>query len=281
MVQADPGQINQVLMNLCLNARDAMSEGGQLLLETSNVTLDEDAVRLRLEACTGDFVRLRVRDTGRGISADIMPRIFEPFFTTKAPGKGTGLGLAMVFGIVKQHQGWIDCASVVNDGARFDIYLPRCQPEATARTAVPPSLCPQHGTETILLADDEPMIRNLGRTILQSYGYQVHLAEDGLKAVEIYQREKAHIDLVILDLTMPQLSGRDAFRQLLQIDPEVRVLFASGYSAEHVSDLERERILGFVAKPYRPEDLAFTVRSVLDQARQDWNPIPQSFSSCQ
>jgi PAS domain S-box-containing protein len=265
LVQADPGQINQVLMNLCLNARDAMPEGGQLLLETGNVTLDEDAVRLKLEARTGDFVRLRVRDTGRGIPADIMPRIFEPFFTTKPPGKGTGLGLAMVFGIVQQHQGWIDCASVVNDGTRFDIYLPRCQPEATARTGVTPSLCPQHGTETILLADDEPMIRNLGRTILESYGYQVHLAEDGLKAVEIYQREKGHIDLVILDLTMPQLSGRDAFRQLLQIDPEVRVLFASGYSAEHVSDLEREHILGFVAKPYRPEDLAFTVRSVLDQ----------------
>jgi PAS domain S-box-containing protein len=268
MVQADPGQMNQVLMNLCLNARDAMPEGGRLFLETGNVVLDEDTVRLQLEARTGEFVRLRVRDTGHGIPPDVLPRIFEPFFTTKDPGKGTGLGLAMVFGIVKQHLGWIDCASTVSEGTRFDIYLPRYIPAQQATADVGVARLPRHGHETILLVDDEAMIRNLGRTILQGYGYYVLLAEDGVQAVETYRRAKGRIDLVILDLTMPRLSGRDAFRQLLQLDPGVRVLFASGYSAEHVTEEERERIQGFVGKPYRPEDLALTVRSTLDKPRK-------------
>src|SRR5262249_40817503 len=131
--------------------------------------------------------------------------------------------------------------------------------------APPPD--PSGGTETILLADDEPIIRNLGRTILQRHGYKVLLAEDGRQAVDLYRCEKGHIDLVILDLTMPNLSGRDAFRELLQIDPGVRVIFASGYSAEHISDFEKDGVLGFISKPYRPQDLAAKVRSVLDKAR--------------
>ncbi len=269
LVKADPGQMNQVLMNLCLNARDAMPDGGLLHLETENLVLDDRAVRLQLEARTGEFVRLRVRDSGQGIPAEILPRIFEPFFTTKPPGKGTGLGLAMVFGIIKQHQGWIDCSSRVNEGTRFDIYLPRFCPQAETAAPPPVSRSPRPGNETILLVDDEPMIRNLGRRILQSYGYQVLLAEDGMQAVNLYRDERDRIDLVILDLTMPRLSGRDAYRQLLQIDPEVQVLFASGYSAEHITEREYGRILGFVSKPYRPEDLAHTVRMALDKLRNN------------
>jgi PAS domain S-box-containing protein len=265
LVQADPGQINQVLMNLCLNARDAMPNGGYLVLETENLVLGEDAVRLHLEARPGEFVRLSVSDTGEGIPPNILPHIFEPFFTTKAPGKGTGLGLAMVFGIVNQHHGWIECASRVNGGTCFDIYLPRWVRPPDGRPSTADDAPLPHGHETILLADDEPMIRNLARIILQSYGYQVLLAEDGLKAVEIYQREAHRIDLVILDLTMPRLSGRDAFRRLLQIDPAARVLFASGYAAEHVMELEQGTFQGFVAKPYRPDDLARTVRITLDR----------------
>ena len=153
--------------------------GGRLFLETANVVLDAPAIRLHLDARTGEFVRLRVVDTGDGIAPDVQSRIFEPFFTTKAPGKGTGLGLAMVFGIVKQHQGWIDYHSEVKQGTRFDIYLPRCmlRPECQAAPTAEPA--PHDGSETILLADDEPMIRNLGRTILERYGYHVFLAEDG------------------------------------------------------------------------------------------------------
>jgi PAS domain S-box-containing protein len=265
LVQADLGQINQVLMNLCLNARDAMPDGGRLTLEIANVALTPEAARFHLDARAGDFVRLRVRDTGEGISAETLPRIFEPFFTTKEPGKGTGLGLAMVFGIIKQHQGWIECASQVGQGTCFDIYLPRHIPSAEQErpAALPPA--PRPGREAVLLVDDEAMIRNLGRTILQRYGYRVLLAEDGVEAVNLFRRKHMDIHLVILDLTMPRLSGRDVFQHLLEIDPNVRVLLASGYSADHVIDLESDRIMGFVGKPYRPDDLARQVRAALDK----------------
>jgi hypothetical protein len=263
---ADPGQLNQVLINLCLNARDAMPEGGKLTMETANVVVDGDYAQMHLEARPGEFVVLRVADTGHGIPPEIRQRIFEPFFTTKRPGQGTGLGLAMVFGIVKQHQGWIDCHSEINQGTRFDIYLPRFQ-EGAALVPEPAASQVNGGSETILVVDDEPMIRNLGRTILQRQGYDVLLAEDGQQAVEIYQREKKRIDLVILDLTMPRLSGRDTLRQLRQLRPDVPVLFASGYSADQMTETEREGVLGFINKPYRPQELANTVRAALNKRK--------------
>ncbi|HEV3118295.1 MAG TPA: PAS domain S-box protein, partial [Gemmataceae bacterium] len=264
-IHADPSQMNQVLMNLCLNARDAMPEGGRLFLKTENVVVDDEYRRLHLEARPGAFVRLCVQDTGVGIAPEIRSRIFEPFFTTKGPGRGTGLGLAMVFGIVKQHQGWIDCYSEVNRGTRFDIYLPRsCQVPAPAAL---PMLCPAscRGDETILLVDDEAILRSLGQKILERYGYRVVLAEDGVHAVAVYRAHKDQIDLIILDLTMPRLSGRDTFQELLQVNPLVRVLFASGYSVEHVMEPENDRVAGFVSKPYHPEELVHMVRSALDK----------------
>ncbi|HMC89429.1 MAG TPA: ATP-binding protein, partial [Gemmataceae bacterium] len=272
LVQADPGQMNQVLMNLCLNARDAMPEGGCLLLKTENVQLDEDYPRLHLEARPGPFVRLRVEDTGLGIPAEIRPRIFEPFFTTKGQGRGTGLGLAMVFGIVKQHRGWIDCYSEVGRGTRFDIYLPRSAHDSLMSTPTLPLSPSCRGTETILLVDDEAILRDLARMILQKFGYQVLLAEDGMQAVEVYEQHGEQIQLVVLDLTMPRLSGRDAFQRLVELNPQVRVLFASGYSADHVSETTSEQLVGFVSKPYRPEELVQMVRSALD--RQDAREEP-------
>jgi len=266
-VRADPGQITQVLMNLCLNARDAMPEGGVLRLETANVVLDEEYARLHLEARAGEFVRLRVNDTGTGIAPEIRPRIFEPFFTTKQAGQGTGLGLAMVFGIVQQHQGWIECTSELARGTRFDIYLPRLRAGEPLPLLPPTEPGPAGGHETILLVDDEPMVRNLGHTVLQRFGYRVLLAEDGLEAIDIYRREKDGVDLVVLDLTMPRLSGRDTLHRLLQIDPNVHVLFASGYSAEHVTEGEKEGVFGFISKPYRPQELANAVRAVLDRCK--------------
>jgi PAS domain S-box-containing protein len=264
-VQADPSQMNQVLMNLCLNARDAMPEGGKLILEVGNVTLDDAQARRHLDARPGEFVQLCVSDTGHGIPPEVQPRIFDPFFTTKEPGKGTGLGLAMVFGIIKQHQGWIECESEIGKGTRFAIYLPRSQ-EPVLATATPSlAATPGGGDETILLVDDEAIIRNLGRTILQRYGYKVLLAEDGQDALDVYRRRKGEIDLVILDLTMPRLSGRDTLRQLLEMDPRVRMLFSSGYSAEQVTGPERDGVLGFVNKPYRPQELARQVRAVRDR----------------
>ncbi len=299
LVQADPNQMSQVLMNLCLNARDAVQplldgtlarptreseeeeefaaacglanasdnpQAAVIVLETANVVLDPDDLFEQVQARPGEFVRLRIRDNGTGISPEAQARIFEPFFTTKVPGKGTGLGLAMVFGIVQQHHGWIECHSVEGQGTRFDIYLPRHH-AAVAPTAAPLQRKPSGGQETILLVDDEALVRNLGRTILESFGYRVVLANDGRQAIDIYQSEHPRIDLILLDLTMPRLSGRDALRKLLDINAHVRVLFASGYSAEHLSDDDREHTCGFVNKPYRPEELAHAVRTALDRPR--------------
>jgi CheY-like chemotaxis protein len=266
-VKADPGQLSQVLMNLCLNARDAMPDGGRLVLETANAVLTHSQARVRMEGRPGEYVCLSVTDTGCGILPEIQPRIFEPFFTTKGPGKGTGLGLAMVFGIVQQHEGWIECQSEPGRGTTFSLYIPRLQDGLLTPSTTQIGSTDTHGRETVLLVDDEEMIRSLGRTILERYGYEVLLAEDGQEAVELYQRERDRIDLVILDLTMPRLSGHDAFRQLREIDPSVRVLFASGYSAEHLTADDPERVLGFVGKPYRPRELAQSVRSALERVR--------------
>jgi signal transduction histidine kinase/CheY-like chemotaxis protein len=265
-VQADPGQLNQVLMNLCLNARDAMPEGGRLLLEAKNALLSEGQAWQHAEARPGQFVRLRVRDTGRGIPPELLPRVFEPLFTTKGPGKGTGLGLAVVRGIVRQHQGWIECASALNEGTRFDVYLPRsCNGTAIAATPAPSPA--GRGSETVLLVDDEAVIRGLGRTVLRHYGYEVLLAEDGEQAVNLYRQQNHRIALVILDLAMPRLSGRDALSRLLQIDPDVRVLLTSGCPAAQGTGLGTPGVCGFLGKPYREQDLAAAVRAALDRRR--------------
>ncbi len=300
LVQADPNQISQVLMNLCLNARDAVQplldgsltrspsqsendnifgsgDGERLadctqrlaviLLETANVVLGEEDLHEHVQAQPGEFVRLRVSDNGIGISPEAQAHIFEPFFTTKGPDKGTGLGLAMVFGIVQQHQGWIECHSIPGQGTRFDIYLPRHCTAAAPSVTLAQNGKPQGGNETILLVDDEALVRNLGRTILEKFGYTVLLAADGQEVIDIYRHDRARIDLIVLDLTMPRVSGRDALHQLLEINPDVRVVIASGYSAEHLSAEDHEHICGFVNKPYRPDDLALAVRNALDHTR--------------
>jgi PAS domain S-box-containing protein len=264
MVQADAGQMNQVVMNLCLNARDAMPDGGRLTLSIDNVILTSDDAHRHLEARPGEFMCLSIRDTGHGIPAEIRSRIFEPFFTTKGPGKGTGLGLAMVFGIVEQHQGWIECQSEPGQGTCFSIYLRRFRGGAEnepRRAAVLPA---ETGPETILLVDDEPLLRSLGRSILEQYGYEVLLAADGQEAVEIYRDAHDQIDLVILDLSMPRLSGQDAFHKMVEIDPKGRVLFTSGYAAEQLRERHHPSVRGFISKPFLPEHLAERVRTALD-----------------
>ena len=267
-VQADPGQMNQVLMNLCINACDAMPEGGRLRIETGCQAVDEEHTRVVVEARAGAFIRLRVADTGTGIAPENLPRVFDPFFTTKQPGKGTGLGLAMVFGIIKQHEGWVECRSEPGRGACFDVYLPAREAPAEAAPAVAPSIALTAGRgEVVLLADDNEMLRSLGATILRHHGYHVMLAEDGQQAVEAYEREGGRIDLVVLDLTMPRLSGREALQRLRKINPRVRVLLASGYSAEQLTDADRVHIEGFIAKPYRERDLVCAVEAALKAPR--------------
>ncbi len=266
-VHGDPSQIGQVLLNLCLNARDAMPDGGKLCLETANVRLDDEAPRISLDGRPGDYVRLRVSDSGVGISTEVMERIFEPFYTTKEPGRGTGLGLAMVFGIVKQHEGWIECRSTVGDGTTFDVYLPRLIVPAAAPAPLSVNDV-RGGSETILLADDEAVVGRLGQTILERHGYRVLSAQDGAEAVAIYQRLGSTIDLVILDLAMPRLSGSEALGELRKINPAVPVLISSGYSREEdLRSVSEAGVLGFVAKPYRPADLARRVRAALDECR--------------
>jgi CheY-like chemotaxis protein len=275
LVQADAGQMTQVLLNLCINACDAMPEGGTLTLETANVTVDEAQARNRVGARPGPFVRLSVTDTGHGIAPEHMPRIFDPFFTTKPAGKGTGLGLAMVFGIVQQHQGWVECHSTVGQGTRFDLYLPRYEPALAAppQPEAPPAPRPgplsvsSLGSEVVLLAEDNDMLRTLASTFLRRHGYQVIAVADGQEAVEEYGRHRDRVAAVVLDLMMPRLSGRDALRRLREIDPGVRVVFASGYSDTQLSEEEQSAVQRFVTKPYRERDLVRAVRAALDTTR--------------
>ena len=300
LVQADPNQMSQVLMNLCLNARDAVQpllESGLvrsprqsddenvfadgddtkllgetqrtavIFLDSANVILGASNLQEHVQGRPGEFVRLRVSDNGTGISPEAQEHVFEPFFTTKGPDKGTGLGLAMVFGIVVQHRGWIECHSVPGQGTRFDIYLPRHCSTAAANAGRAQNGKPRGGHETILLVDDEVLVRNLGRAILEKFGYSVLLAGDGHEVIDTYWREQERIDLIVLDLTMPHLSGRDALHRLLDVNPGVRIVIASGYSAEHLSAEDQEQICGFVNKPYRPDDLALVVRTALDRPR--------------
>jgi signal transduction histidine kinase len=264
LVQADPGQMTQVLMNLCINARDAMPEGGRLTLETANRVLSEDDARDRLEARPGEFVCLSVEDTGHGIPADVLPRIFEPFYTTKPPGQGTGLGLALVFGIVKQHNGWVECSSQPGRGTRFEVYLPR-RAQTAADPPTPAPAPPNRGQERVLVVDDNEMLRRLAATFLRRSGFEVLLAEDGPEALEVFGRERDKIDLILLDLTMPRLSGRETLRRLREIDPGVPVVLVSGFADTAQTSLAEEGAQGFVAKPYREHDLLHAVRAALDK----------------
>jgi PAS domain S-box-containing protein len=262
-VQADPGQINQVLTNLTLNARDAMPHGGTITYWTSHFVPDAGYLSSHVEAQPGEFVRLRVEDTGEGIAPEHRQRIFEPFFTTKEKRKGTGLGLAVVFTIVKQHKGWIVCESEPKQGARFDIFLPRCH-EPLLATPKPLAVNAAALNEMILLVDDESMVRQLSKTILTKAGYHVLLAEHGEQAIEIFASQKDRIALVILDAIMPRLSGRETLRELTRLKPQIRVLFSSGFSTEQLLLSDFPQVRGFLPKPYRAEQLIEKVRDILN-----------------
>jgi PAS domain S-box-containing protein len=263
---ADPGQIEQVIMNLSVNARDAMGEDGTLTIRTENVTLDEEYCQLNVEAQPGDYVLLSVADTGSGMDPETLTHIFEPFYTTKELGKGTGLGLAIVYGIVKQHGGHITCYSEVGKGTTFRVCLPaiesQVEPEVD-KTAVMPAF----GTETLLLVDDEDPLRVLGERILTKSGYTVLIAANGEEALALYNEKKEQISLVILDLVMPTMGGKDCLHELLKIDPAVKVLIASGYAGEETTkECVRLGAKGFVSKPFKMKELLQQVRKVLDES---------------
>ena len=264
-IHADPTQVDQVLMNLAVNARDAMPEGGKLVIETTNVLIDEEYARSHLEAKPGRYVLLRVSDTGSGIDKETLEHIFEPFYTTKGLGQGTGLGLAMVFGIVKQHQGFINCYSEVGHGTTFKIYLPGIIAETQPDQPVVISI-PQGGTETILLVDDEELIRDLGKRILSKVGYTILTASNGQEALDLYRSNKGKISLVMLDLIMPGMGGKPCLEELLKIDPDVKVLVASGYSADGpTKQALSSGAKGFVAKPFDMRQVLEMVRKTIDE----------------
>ena len=263
-VHADRAQIEQVLMNLCLNSRDAMPQGGKLLVETGNVYLDEEYVRQNPYMKTGRFALLEVSDTGIGMDEKTRDRVFEPFFTTKEPEKGTGLGLAMVYGIVKQHNGFINLYSEPGKGTIFKIYLPAIEalPDAVAEKRREETV--RGGTETILVAEDEEPIRKLAERILKDLGYNVLLARDGAEAIEILGRNK-EIVLAVLDVVMPRMGGKEASKAMRKENPQLKLLFMSGYSADtiHESYVLTDGF-PFLQKPFGPTILARKIREVLD-----------------
>ncbi|MGL4420392.1 MAG: ATP-binding protein, partial [Gemmataceae bacterium] len=262
--KADAGQLNQLLMNLCLNSRDAMPEGGTLTLTTANVTLTPEEASTIREGRPGRFVRLRVQDTGTGIPEELHERIFEPFYTTKPVGQGTGLGLAVVFGIVQSHRGFIKCDSSVGLGTTIEVYLPMAESAPVHQPTPAQKPSPLGQGERILLADDEQMIRQLAQTVLTRLGYTLTLACDGLEAVLAVQKAPEPFHVIVLDLTMPNLSGREALQMIRQIHPRLPVILASGYSAEPT--LTVDPYIRFLDKPYSPSALAKMIREIIDQA---------------
>jgi two-component system cell cycle sensor histidine kinase/response regulator CckA len=266
ITRADAGMLDQVLLNLAVNARDAMPDGGRLLIETAQKQVDDELARLYPDAVAGDYVWLSVSDTGGGIPPEVLPRIFEPFFTTKAPGKGTGLGLATVFGIIKQHRGWLKVYSEPGQGTNFQVFLPATQTSSAELLRTTRQTQPRGGTETILLVEDEATVRLLCRAVLERAGYRVIEAANGVEALRLWKARTEHVHLLLTDIVMPAGVDGRALAQQLQADaPKLKVIFTSGYSAEIAG---RELVLSegqnFLQKPCPPQKLLETVRQSLD-----------------
>jgi PAS domain S-box-containing protein len=261
-VEMDPGQIEQALLNLYVNAWQAMPGGGDLSLETENITLGEKQVR-PYGVEPGRFVRVSVTDEGSGMEKDTVRKIFDPFFTTKERGRGTGLGLASTYGIVKHHGGFITVKSQVGEGTTFNLYFPATtKPLSEDKDR---ALETATGNETILLVDDEAMIRDVGSQMLQKLGYTVHTAESGGRALQMFQQQQPAFDMVILDMVMPGMNGSETFDRLKRLDPGVNVLLSSGYSIDgQASEILSNGCSGFIQKPFGVEQLSTTIRKILD-----------------
>lgn len=266
-VYADPIQIEQILLNLGSNAADAMPDGGRLTIETGNATLDKAFCKNHLGADPGEYVMLTVSDTGCGMEPSTVAHIFDPFFTTKGIGKGTGLGLASVYGIVKSHGGYITCYTEPGQGAVFKIYLPAIsQPVDSLEPVLPETLLPG-GSETILVVDDELPIREAATEMLSHFGYAVINAENGENALTIYREWSRDIDLVIMDLSMPGMGGYQCLNGMLLVNPRAKILISSGYATQgNAREAMQHGASGFIGKPYQLSDFITRVRAVLDGA---------------
>ena len=264
-IYADPGQIEQVLMNLVVNARDAMPEGGRLTVETSRVEIDDDYTSTHLNSQPGPYVMLAVSDTGAGMDAETRKHIFEPFFTTKEQGRGTGLGLSTVYGIVKQSGGSIWLYSELSQGTVFKIYLPIATPKDIELSTAPSPTTIPRGTETILIVEDEPQIRQLAFECLTHCGYKVLPSANGVEALQLVDSTQQPIHLVVSDVVMPKMSGRELVQRIAEVQPLVKVLFMSGYTNDAIVNHGiLEGGTWFIQKPFAFEALARKVREVLD-----------------
>ncbi len=264
-IEADEGQIQQALLNLCLNARDAMPNGGMLTVTCKAVIIKEEDVQQFADAKSGNFVMLTIVDSGVGIPSNVMNKIFEPFFTTKEQGKGTGLGLAVVYGVVRGHNGYINVDSEVGAGTVFTIYLPRVMngKQLPKQKAVSSKLI--GGTERILMIEDEATVGEIGVDILRDLGYSVQIARNGMEAIQMLAESRETFHLVVLDMNMPKLGGRSTFEYLRKHHPSIKILVCSGYSAQMLEDGHfMNSIDGFIQKPYEIDDFATTIRFVLD-----------------
>ncbi|MBU2550093.1 MAG: response regulator, partial [Proteobacteria bacterium] len=265
-VNADRIQLEQVIMNLGINSSQAMPQGGRLVIQTQNIYLDETAGLTHLEASPGDYVLITVIDTGQGMDEETRQRIFEPFFSTKGLGQGTGLGLAVVYGIVRNHAGHIHCYSEPGRGTSFKIYLPALEAgvkKVSGRRPLSAKL--PVGDETILFVDDDPLIMSVGQGLLERQGYQVIKAMNGEEAIEAYKELGQAIQLVVLDLSMPGMGGMRCLKELIQMDPGVKVLVASGYSGEaSIQETLDAGARSYIAKPFSLAELATTVRRIID-----------------
>jgi two-component system cell cycle sensor histidine kinase/response regulator CckA len=269
LLTADPAQIEQAVMNLAVNARDAMPSGGRITIKAREVTLDEDYCQQDPLAKPGRYVRIDVSDSGTGIDDVTRKRIFEPFFTTKEPGKGTGLGLSVVYGVIKQHNGFIEVDSVLGRGTTFALFVPVVEPgdSELVRESLDSEL--RGGAETILVAEDEESLRTLVQQVLGGLGYRVMLARDGREAVEIFAQHRDQIDLVTLDMVMPRLSGREAYEQIRKFQRDVPVIFVTGYAGETAGPpFLEETGAELLHKPYSVDMLGRKIRKVLDLGRR-------------
>jgi CheY-like chemotaxis protein len=259
--------MDQILLNLVVNARDAMPNGGHLVIETSGAEFDEFAASHSAQVRIGSFVCLSVSDSGCGIPPKNLSRIFEPFFTTKDVGKGTGLGLATVFGIVQQHQGWISVYSEVDHGTTFRIYLPRLAKNPRPKRSALNLDTTYGGSETILLVEDDPRLRSSVRTALSQLGYHVLEAQDGITALDVWKNRRDEIRLLLTDLVMPgKITGRQLAQTLIEDNPQLKVTYMSGYSVEVVGkDFPTQEGFNFLTKPFSAAKLAKIVRNCLDE----------------
>ena len=258
--------MEQVILNLAINARDAMSQSGTLTIETSNVNLDEDYIGRYVNVSRGQYVLLAVSDTGCGMSEETQSHIFEPFFTTKGVAEGTGLGLSTVYGIVKQSGGSIWVYSEIDKGTTFKIYLPRVDSAADDLKQNNAPLEMPHGTETILLAEDDELVRGLAKSVLDKLGYHVIEAVHGGAAMLISEQHEGPVQLLLTDVVMPEMSGLDLAGRLALMRPEMRVLYMSGYTDTAIYNGILDHGANFVQKPFSPSILAVRVREVLDEA---------------